>query len=79
MHHTYITLIVALRVWFLIFVQFGGENLLRASGAICVLNLSNKYLTDDSLPQLMGSAPEPSIILVEVLPSQPSSAGKKSF
>jgi len=33
--------------------------------AICVLNLSNKYLTDDSLPQLMGSAPEPSIILVE--------------
>eukprot|EP00667_Euglena_gracilis_P012132 EG_transcript_12438 len=33
--------------------------------AICVLNLSNKYLTDDSLPQLLGSAPEPSIILVE--------------
>lgn len=36
--------------------------------AICVLNLSNKYLTDDSLPQLLGSAPEPSIILIEVLP-----------
>ena len=33
--------------------------------AICVLNLSNKYLTDDSLPQLLGSAPEPSIILIE--------------
>jgi len=23
--------------------------------AICVLNLSNKYLTDDSLPQLLGA------------------------
>ena len=34
--------------------------------AICVLNLSNKYMTDDSLPQLLGSAPEPSILLIEV-------------
>jgi chaperone BCS1 len=33
--------------------------------AICVMNLSNKFLTDDSLPLLLNSAPEPSIILIE--------------
>lgn len=39
-----------------------------AGAAAVRANLSNKYLTDDSLPQLLGSAPEPSIILVEVPP-----------